>query len=66
MVLNAANEVAVAAFLDLRLRFEHIHAVNHATLSALVPSKPGSLQDLMAIDQEARALAMAQVQRLAT
>lgn len=66
VVLNAANEVAVAAFLDLRLRFEHIHVVNRATLSALVPSKPGSLQDLMAIDQEARALAMAQVQRLAT
>jgi len=64
-VLNAANEVAVAAFLDLRLRFDHIHAVNHATLSALSPSKPGSLHDLMSIDQEARALAMAQVQRLA-
>ena len=64
-VLNAANEVAVAAFLDLRLGFEHIHAVNRATLSAFVPSKPGSLEDLMAIDQEARALAMAQVQRLA-
>ena len=64
-VLNAANEVAVAAFLDLGLRFDHIHAVNHATLSALSPSKPQSLADLLAIDHEARALARAQVQRLA-
>jgi 1-deoxy-D-xylulose 5-phosphate reductoisomerase len=36
-VLNAANEVAVAAFLDGRLRFDQIHAVNHATLQAWCP-----------------------------
>jgi 1-deoxy-D-xylulose-5-phosphate reductoisomerase len=64
-VLNAANEVAVAAFLALGLRFDRIHAVNHATLSALSPSKPQSLDDLLAIDHEARALARVQVQRLA-
>lgn len=64
-VLNAANEVAVAAFLALGLRFDRIHAVNHATLSALSPSKPQSLDDLLAIDLEARALARVQVQRLA-
>ena len=64
-VLNAANEVAVAAFLDSGLRFDHIHAVNVATLSALLPSKPQSLDDLLAIDDEARALARVQVQRLA-
>ncbi|WP_291010171.1 1-deoxy-D-xylulose-5-phosphate reductoisomerase [Hydrogenophaga sp.] len=64
-VLNAANEVAVAAFLDRRLSFDHIHAVNHATLSALSPSKPGSLTDLLAIDREARQLAQDQVRRLA-
>jgi len=64
-VLNAANEVAVAAFLALGLRFDRIHAVNHATLSALSPSKPHSLDDLLAIDHEARALARLQVQRLA-
>jgi 1-deoxy-D-xylulose-5-phosphate reductoisomerase len=64
-VLNAANEVAVAAFLDHRLRFDRIHAVNHATLSALSPSKPGSLADLLAIDREARQLAQDQVRRLA-
>ena len=40
-VLNAANEVAVAAFLDGRIRFDQIHAVNLATLEAVQPSKPG-------------------------
>ena len=64
-VLNAANEVAVAAFLDQRLRFDQIHNVNHATLEALSPSKPKDLGDLLAIDAEARVLAHAQVDRLA-
>ncbi len=64
-VLNAANEVAVAAFLDHRLRFDQIHAVNHATLQALSPSKPHDLADLLAIDAESRARAQAQVDLLA-
>ncbi len=62
-VLNAANEVAVAAFLDQRLRFDQIHAVNHATLTAFSPSKPSGLEDLLAIDTEARVLASAAVAR---
>jgi 1-deoxy-D-xylulose-5-phosphate reductoisomerase len=63
-VLNAANEEAVAAFLDRRLRFDRIHAVNHATLAALVPSKPRDIDDLMALDSEARSLAREHVHRL--
>lgn len=65
-VLNAANEVAVAAFLDHRLRFDQIHAVNHATLASLSPSKPASLADLMAIDAEARSVAEAAIHRVRT
>lgn len=53
-VLNAANEVAVAAFLDYRIRFDQIHQVNLATLEAVSPSKPGTLEDLLAIDALAR------------
>ncbi|MFM6985355.1 MAG: 1-deoxy-D-xylulose-5-phosphate reductoisomerase [Hydrogenophaga sp.] len=56
-VLNAANEVAVAAFLEGRLRFDQIHAVNHATLSVYSPSQPATLADLLDIDQHARARA---------
>jgi 1-deoxy-D-xylulose-5-phosphate reductoisomerase len=63
-VLNAANEIAVAAFLDRRLRFDQIHAVNHATLTALQPSKPANLADLMAIDAEARSVSEAEIRRV--
>ena len=53
-VLNAANEVAVAAFLERRIRFDQIHAVNLATLSAVLPSNPASLEELLALDALAR------------
>lgn len=64
-VLNAANEVAVEAFLDRRLRFDRIHAVNMETLEAVSPSKPASLADLLAIDASARAAANAAALRFA-
>ena len=56
-VLNAANEVAVSAFLSHRLRFDRIHALNLETLSKLQPAKPNSLSDLLALDAEARSVA---------
>ncbi|WP_332824218.1 1-deoxy-D-xylulose-5-phosphate reductoisomerase [Ramlibacter sp.] len=64
-VLNAANEVAVAAFLDRRIRFDQIHAVNLATLSGLAPSKPAGLPDLLALDADARRVADQAMRRLA-
>lgn len=62
-VLNAANEIAVEAFLSRRLRFDRIHAVNMETLDAVSPSKPSSLDDLLAIDAAARSAAQAAVMR---
>ena len=64
-VLNAANEVAVEAFLARRLRFDRIHAVNLETLAAVAPSNPASLGDLLALDADARAAANAAALRLA-
>lgn len=64
-VLNAANEVAVQSFLDRRIRFDQIHAVNTATLQAFTPAVPHALEDLLEIDREARQQAQAAVQRLA-
>jgi len=58
-VLNAANEVAVAAFLERRIRFDQIHAVNLGTLAAVVPAAPASLDDLLALDAQSRAAAQA-------
>ncbi|MBT2304349.1 1-deoxy-D-xylulose-5-phosphate reductoisomerase [Variovorax paradoxus] len=64
-VLNAANEVAVEAFLHHRLRFDRIHAVNMETLEAVLPSNPASLADLLALDASARAAANAAALRFA-
>ena len=65
-VLNAANEVAVAAFLHGRIRFDRIHAVNDATLGAVALSKPASLGDQLALDASARREAESLVARWAT
>ena len=63
-VLNAANEVGVEAFLDRRIRFDQIHAVNLATLEAVATSNPRSLQDLLDLDARSRAAATAAIGRL--
>ena len=64
-VLNAANEVAVAAFLDRRIRFDQIHHVNRATLDTVRPDAPVSLEALLALDAQARAAALLVVGALA-
>ena len=56
-VLNAANEVAVAAFLDKRIRFDHIHDVNRATLDRVNVSHADSIEELLDLDAQARRVA---------
>ncbi len=58
-VLNAANEVAVAAFLAGTIRFDQIHSVNAHTLdrAAIGPDAADSLASLLALDAEARSVA---------
>jgi 1-deoxy-D-xylulose-5-phosphate reductoisomerase len=58
-VLNAANEEAVAAFLDGTIRFTDIHRVNEHTFEAVRPAAGDSatLADLLALDRRARAAA---------
>ncbi len=56
-VLNAANEIAVAAFLGEKIRFDQIHEVNTETLSRITPSKPMNLDDLLGLDEISRAAA---------
>lgn len=63
-VLNAANEVAVAAFLNYQIRFDQIHAVNLDTLDNVAASCPRSLEDLLALDAMARRSAQQAVLRL--
>jgi 1-deoxy-D-xylulose-5-phosphate reductoisomerase len=56
-VLNAANEVAVEAFLNKQIRFDQIHQVNTETLAKVQPQPPQSLPDLLALDAQSRASA---------
>jgi 1-deoxy-D-xylulose-5-phosphate reductoisomerase len=56
-VLNAANEVAVHAFLEGRLRFLEIPAVIEQTLSELGSEPVRAFESLYEADREARALA---------
>lgn len=62
-VLNAANEVAVAAFLDRRIRYDQIHQVNAEVLETVLPAAPVSLDDLLEIDRQSRDAADAIVRR---
>jgi 1-deoxy-D-xylulose-5-phosphate reductoisomerase len=63
-VLNAANEIAVSAFLNHEIRFDQIHIVNLETLSAVVPTPPASLDDLLALDALSRDAAQRVVARI--
>ena len=57
IVLNAANEVAVAAFLDRRIGFTDIAAVVEKCLTWLGDEPVESLEDVYACDAEARRFA---------
>jgi 1-deoxy-D-xylulose-5-phosphate reductoisomerase len=57
-ILNAANEIAVAAFLERQLPFLGIARLNEAVLAALPAGPEGSLADVLAADHEARRLAL--------
>jgi len=61
-ILNAANEEAVAAFLDRQLPFLGIHALNEHVLNQLPAMPEGSLTDVLAADAEARRLARQLIQ----
>jgi 1-deoxy-D-xylulose-5-phosphate reductoisomerase len=59
-VLNAANEVAVEAFLNEQIRFGHIFETVDATLQAMTKgnvSVPPSVEALLALDGDARRVA---------
>jgi len=66
-LLNAANEVAVEAFLHGTIRYTDIHSVNARTVEGLEPSLPADhgLDDLLELDRRARAYAGRLVQSLA-
>jgi 1-deoxy-D-xylulose-5-phosphate reductoisomerase len=65
-VLNAADEVAVAAFLDGKIGFTAIPAAIERVLAAMPPLQPTHFEDLFAVDAEARRRTEVEVGGLAT
>lgn len=62
-ILNAANEIAVAAFLKGRIGFLEIAAIVGDILVKYQPASPASLADLFIVDEDARRYA---TERIAT
>lgn len=67
-VLNAANEIAVQAFLDRRLKFMGIAELVEETLTVAektgVITQAGNLDDILTVDAEARRLAVERLARV--
>ncbi|HEX6183077.1 MAG TPA: hypothetical protein VFZ44_04130, partial [Pyrinomonadaceae bacterium] len=63
--LNAANEQAVSAFLDRRIRLTDIPRVTESVMDAHRTRPVSSLDVVLEVDREARAAAAAEIARLA-
>ncbi|GHA00928.1 1-deoxy-D-xylulose 5-phosphate reductoisomerase [Arenicella chitinivorans] len=61
-ILNAANEVAVDAFLQKKIRFTDIASVVADTLTAMPVTPVNSLENVLNIDNEARRVACASLE----
>ncbi len=62
-VLNAANEVAVAAFLERRIGFRKIHRVIEKTMEAHASLRPKEVGEILEVDRWAREKASALIDR---
>ena len=63
-IFNAANELAVAAFLEGRIPFLAIPRVVEQTLASLKNFEPADLASVLAIDAESRRVAAARIKSL--
>lgn len=63
-VLNAANEVAVAAFLNREIKFQDIPGIVGMTMEDHSPSPAGTLEGILAADQWARNCSSRLVEKL--
>ncbi|MFI0488759.1 MAG: 1-deoxy-D-xylulose-5-phosphate reductoisomerase [Yersinia sp. (in: enterobacteria)] len=62
--LNAANEISVMAFLDSRIRFTDIVAVNCTVVEQLALQEPISVEEVLVIDRKARHMAFQLIAKL--
>ncbi|WP_343298161.1 1-deoxy-D-xylulose-5-phosphate reductoisomerase [Pasteurella multocida] len=54
--MNAANEIAVASFLDNKIKFTDIARLNQLVVSKLQPQKIHCIEDVLEVDKKAREL----------
>ncbi|MCL1126640.1 1-deoxy-D-xylulose-5-phosphate reductoisomerase [Shewanella surugensis] len=57
-ILNAANEIAVQAFLEGKIRFTDISRVNEHCLTKITPYSLNQLDDILALDKQSRCYAL--------
>ena len=65
IVLNAVNEIAVAAFLDRQIGFLDIARLVEDAMERTAAATPGSIADVVAIDTEARTMAASLMREMA-
>jgi 1-deoxy-D-xylulose-5-phosphate reductoisomerase len=63
-VLNAANEIAVEAFLQERIRFTQIATVNENCLNAIASQEVSNINSIIELDQRARRQALVAIEQL--
>jgi len=63
-VLNAANEVAVASFLEGRIRFTDISGLVERALASDPPRSPENIEDVIDIDRETRSKTRSMIEEL--
>lgn len=63
-VLNAANEISVQAFLDGKIRFTDIASINEQSFKHVTAQSLTTIDDIMALDSQARQYAVEAVSKL--
>ena len=61
---NAANEIAVQAFLDGYIQFTDIAKINQVSVEQMPSSIISSIDDVLAVDKQARELAASLIKKL--
>ncbi|HIF9066249.1 TPA: 1-deoxy-D-xylulose-5-phosphate reductoisomerase [Photobacterium damselae] len=62
--LNAANEIAVGAFLDNKIGFTDIARINAAVLAVASKEEPKDIDDVLELDRQARQLALDEIKKV--
>lgn len=62
--LNAANEVAVDAFLNEKIKFTEIFKINETSVNKFVSEKVNSIEDVISLDERVRVFATTEIEDL--